>query len=921
MKLRYPFVADRPLAWQIREFIDNILSVTLPYLRMFIPNFKAAHYSYIVFWSIIGSIMIFPVKNIKYIDALFFASGASAQAGLNTVDVNLLSLWQQMCLYIIATFTTPIFIHGFVLFFRLWSFERYFDNIKVTSKLNNKMRRTFTMGSRTRTNDSTGINTRANTGYNLQLGNNNNIPMMTFEDPPKDDDQTVMDTTPPSSSTQDASTNLDPQVDHMSEPSDEDEQSSRPPRSPREHQPRSVPSPVPPIKKRNHEIAPSEMYRSINLLQKNNQQHEDDDEVLIIKSPNQIENEDSSRPIFTKKGPSLSFEPPHRLMSTQKLKTRVRKRFKKIRSMSVNSLEDENDSIDSNDEGEDEDGIDELDESEGGDGEVESEVFSNDDESVDQVRRATSNLALPSTDQSGKKYAKRSNTFDVRTSADETPAAKTHRRNVSRSRFNLTPGVSRSSLDEENSLFTSISRTLTTSLTRSKTTNYLSWEPTIGRNSNFVHLTDEQKEELGGVEYRAMILLIKIVWSYYIGFHVLALVVHLAWISKQPAYKEMIRSYGVTPVWWSFFTAQTTFNDLGFTLTPNSMIGFNKSIYILLWDSFLIIAGNTGFPVFLRFIIWVLYKFARPMSLYEESLAFLLDHPRRCFTLLFPSGPTWWLFGILIALNGIDWIFFIILDLKNSYLLDIPTGFRVVCGLFNAVNTRTAGLSAVDLGKLHTAVQVSYVIMMYISVLPLAISIRRTNVYEEQSLGIYIKDENHVEEDHEKSPTNFIGNHLRNQLSFDLWFIFLGLFIICIAENSKLDNQDIHFTAFTVLFECVSAYGTVGLSLGYPTANTSLAGQFTVVSKLILIAMMIRGRHRGLPYSLDRAIMTPNANMIKRDQVQAEHAIRRQATLERTQTQATNSASGNDLFKALSRRGNEILRRRRSTAGGSFSYN
>jgi len=31
--------------------------------------------------------------------------------------------------------------------------------------------------------------------------------------------------------------------------------------------------------------------------------------------------------------------------------------------------------------------------------------------------------------------------------------------------------------------------------------------------------------------------------------------------------------------------------------------------------------------------------------------------------------------------------------------------------------------------------------MMYISVYPLAISIRRTNVYEEQSLGIYVDDE------------------------------------------------------------------------------------------------------------------------------------------------------------------------------------
>ena len=33
---------------------------------------------------------------------------------------------------------------------------------------------------------------------------------------------------------------------------------------------------------------------------------------------------------------------------------------------------------------------------------------------------------------------------------------------------------------------------------------YLSWTPTVGRNSAFVDLTEEQREELGGIEYRAL---------------------------------------------------------------------------------------------------------------------------------------------------------------------------------------------------------------------------------------------------------------------------------------------------------------------------------------------------------------------------------------------------------------------------------
>ena len=46
-----------------------------------------------------------------------------------------------------------------------------------------------------------------------------------------------------------------------------------------------------------------------------------------------------------------------------------------------------------------------------------------------------------------------------------------------------------------------------------------------------------------------------------------------------------------------------------------------------------------------------------------------------------------------------------------------------------------------NLQLLHPAILVSYLVMMYISVFPLAMSIRRTNVYEEQSLGIYADDD------------------------------------------------------------------------------------------------------------------------------------------------------------------------------------
>ena len=45
---------------------------------------------------------------------------------------------------------------------------------------------------------------------------------------------------------------------------------------------------------------------------------------------------------------------------------------------------------------------------------------------------------------------------------------------------------------------------------------YLSWQPTIGRNSAFVDLTEEQREELGGIEYRSLkTLAVVLVCEYY----------------------------------------------------------------------------------------------------------------------------------------------------------------------------------------------------------------------------------------------------------------------------------------------------------------------------------------------------------------------------------------------------------------------
>ena len=160
--------------------------------------------------------------------------------------------------------------------------------------------------------------------------------------------------------------------------------------------------------------------------------------------------------------------------------------------------------------------------------------------------------------------------------------------------------------------------------------------------------------------------------------------------------------------------------------------------------------------------------------------------------------------------------------------------------------------------------------MMYISIFPIAISMRQTNVYEEKSLGVW------NDNDDDESKSSYLGHHLRRQLSFDLWYVFLGFFLIAIIEGARLENTNEYaFSLFSVLFEIVSAYGTVGLSQGYPGTNASFSAQFKPLSKLIVIALQIRGRHRGLPYALDRAILLPSESLHRTEEEVAAKRARR----------------------------------------------
>lgn len=315
----------------------------------------------------------------------------------------------------------------------------------------------------------------------------------------------------------------------------------------------------------------------------------------------------------------------------------------------------------------------------------------------------------------------------------------------------------------------------------------------------------------------------------------------------------MTQRLGLNPFWTGAFFAISAFNNSGMALLDANAVAIQNSYYPLLTLSMLILAGNTCFPPFLRLILWTTKKVLPESSpsprtrKWRMVLEFILDHPRRVYTNLFPAPQTWWLVLSLVCLNGADWLFFEILNIGNPVTEAIPLRYRVLDGLFQAFAVRSGGFYVVNISQLRSGLLVLYVLMMYVSALPVTMTIRNTNVYEERSLGVFAEDRQEEKSEAEglsQSPTwssnikkrfssgpghpfrprpaqmaqwnrgDFIRQQLRGQLGHDLWWIALAVFLITVIETAQFEANPVVFATFNIIFEVVSAYGTVGISTG-----------------------------------------------------------------------------------------------------------
>ncbi|MEA1987539.1 MAG: potassium transporter TrkG, partial [Candidatus Marinimicrobia bacterium] len=170
----------------------------------------------------------------------------------------------------------------------------------------------------------------------------------------------------------------------------------------------------------------------------------------------------------------------------------------------------------------------------------------------------------------------------------------------------------------------------------------------------------------------------------------------------------------------------------------------------------------------------------------------------------------------------------IILMIQWNQWSDLSFGYKIINALFASVTSRTAGFSNIDMGNVMIPGAMIIIVLMYIGGAPnsTAGGIKITTVTTLFfSIKSYIQGKKNVE----------IGWHTIGDTTIRRAILIFIFSIILTFTALLLLNilNDLPF--FDLLFETISAFGTVGLSRG-------ITSGLSAFSKIILVIVMFAGR-------------------------------------------------------------------------------
>jgi trk system potassium uptake protein TrkH len=268
-------------------------------------------------------------------------------------------------------------------------------------------------------------------------------------------------------------------------------------------------------------------------------------------------------------------------------------------------------------------------------------------------------------------------------------------------------------------------------------------------------------------------------------------------------------------VYMGLFHSVSSFCNAGFALFPDNLIGLRDDPWIVLTLAALLISGGLGFIVWHELTdikFWRIKTLRGRLSLHTRLVLFST--------------------GILIAVGFLG---FLLLEWRNTLApLSVPD--RFVAAFFSGVTPRTAGYNVVDMGQVNPPTLFFTIGMMFIGAAPCSTAggVKVTTiVVMVLTLVSMLRGRRDVGFAERTIPISA----LREALAI----FVLSLALVLVVFGVLLLTEDLgrfvgRFGApDALLFETVSAFGTVGLSTGI-TPHLTAWGQLT------LVVMMFLGR-------------------------------------------------------------------------------
>lgn len=262
--------------------------------------------------------------------------------------------------------------------------------------------------------------------------------------------------------------------------------------------------------------------------------------------------------------------------------------------------------------------------------------------------------------------------------------------------------------------------------------------------------------------------------------------------------------------YYSLFHSISAFCNAGFALWSNSLEGFVYDPIVTLTMSALIILGGIGFTVVgpllaLPHLLWQ-YRF--------RAMGHLSLHSRLVIV-------------TTAALLVIGTVFFLLLEHNHAFAHLSPSE-ALLASFFHSVTARTAGFNTINMGTFHIASIFFFTILMFVGASPgscgggIKTTTLSTLVLTARSM---IKRRKDVELFHRRIPDPLIIKAI-SIVILSLAVIPVGVLALLVTEQEPLRD---------VLFEVISAFGTVGLSMG-------LTPKLTLIGKLFISIIMLIGR-------------------------------------------------------------------------------